>query len=141
MHSHILTIDLAPAPEELRVVQDGLRAFTDAHAGPVNARPFAIFARRDTGKVLGGLTGELRWTWLFVGELWLPESLRRHGLGTALLTHAEDFAQDHNCSRAYLDTLEFRALPFYQRLGYSIYGVQDGFPPGSCRFYLQKSFG
>lgn len=139
MHSKILTVDSAPDPEELRVVQDGLRAFTDAHAGPVNARPFAIFVRGDTGKVLGGLTGELRWTWLFVGELWLPESLRGHGLGTALLTRAEAFAQEHSCSRVYLDTLEFQALSFYQRLGYRIYGVQDDFPPGSRRFYLQKS--
>lgn len=138
MHTKSLDLDLAPRPEDLRVIHEGLRGFTDGHAGPVNARPFAIFVRDPTGNVVGGLEAELRWTWLFVGYLWLPEPLRGHGLGSALLARAEAFAQDQGCTAVYLDTLEFQALSFYQRRGYSTYGVLDGFPPGSRRFYLQK---
>jgi GNAT superfamily N-acetyltransferase len=131
-------VELAPRPEDLRVVHDGLRAFTDGHAGPVNARPFAIFVRAPDGRVLGGLDGELRWTWLFVAHLWLPEALRGRGLGSALLARAESFAREHGGTGVYLDTLEFQAPEFYQRRGYTIYGVLEGFPPGSRRFYLQK---
>lgn len=36
------------------------------------------------------------------------------------------------------DTLEFQAISFYQRRGYSTYGVLEGFPLGSRRYYLQK---
>jgi GNAT superfamily N-acetyltransferase len=123
------------------VVHDGLRAFTDAHAGPVGARPFAIFVRDPDGRVAGGLDGELRWTWLFVAHLWLPEEMRGRGLGSALLECAESFAREHAGTGVYLDTLEFQALSFYRRRGYSIYGVLEGFPPGSRRFYLQKRLG
>ena len=41
MHTESLDLDLAPRPEDLRVIHEGLRAFTDGYAGPVNARPFA----------------------------------------------------------------------------------------------------
>jgi len=133
-----LEIELTPGPDDLRVVRDGLREFTDLHAGPVNARPFGVFARDPEGRVLGGLEGELRWTWLFIAHLWLPEGLRGRGLGSALLERAESFAREHGCIGVYLDTLEFQALEFYQHRGYSIYGVLEGFPPGSQRFHLQK---
>jgi GNAT superfamily N-acetyltransferase len=133
-----LEVELAPRSEDLRVIQEGLRAFTDAQAGPVNARPLAIFIRNAEGAVVGGLDGELRWTWLFVAHFWLAESLRGRGVGTALLARAESFAREQGATAVYLDTLDFQALSFYQRRGYSIYGVLDGFPPGFRRFYLQK---
>ena len=139
MHTESLDLDLAPRSEDLRVIHEGLRAFTDGYAGPVNARPFAIFIRNDAGNVVGGLDAELRWTWLFVSHLWLPEPLRGQGLGSALLARAEAFAKEQDCEGVYLDTLEFQAVSFYERRGYSTYGVLEGFPPGSRRFYLQKS--
>jgi GNAT superfamily N-acetyltransferase len=134
-----LEIELTPSPDDLRVVGDGLRAFTDSYAGPVNARPFAIFVRDARVRVVGGLEGELRWSWLFVARLWLPDALRGRGIGSALLARAEAFAREQGCTGVYLDTLEFQALDFYRRRGYSVYGVLEGFPPGSRRFYLQKS--
>ncbi len=139
MRTESLDLDLAPRPDDLRVIHEGLRAFTDGYAGPVNARPFAIFIRDDAGNVVGGLDAELRWTWLFVSHLWLPEQLRGHGLGSALMARAEAFAEEQDCAGVYLDTLEFQAVSFYERRGYRTYGVLEGFPPGSRRFYLQKS--
>ena len=138
MQHEPLSVEWTPAPDELRVVHDGLRAFTDHIAGPMNARPFAIFVRDADGRVLGGLDGELRWTWLYVAYLWLPETLRGRGLGSALLARAEAAAREYGATAAYLDTLEFQALAFYERHGYRVYGVLEGFPPGSRRFHLEK---
>jgi GNAT superfamily N-acetyltransferase len=135
-----LVVELAPRAEDLRAVHDGLRAFTDAVAGPVNPRPLAIFIRDAEGRVVGGLDGELRWAWLYVAHLWLAESLRGRGIGTALLARAESFARDHGASAVYLDTLDFQALSFYEKRGYAVYGVLDDFPPGFRRYYLQKRF-
>lgn len=138
MSAEPLEVELTPDPEDVRVIRDGLRAFTDRHVGPVNARPLAIFVRASDGSVIGGLEGELRWTWLFVAHFWLPEPVRGRGLGSALLARAEAFARAHGATGVYLDTLEFQALPFYQRRGYNVYGVLADFPLGSRRFYLQK---
>jgi GNAT superfamily N-acetyltransferase len=86
------------------------------------------------------LDGELRWTWLFIDHLWLPQSLRGQGLGSELLAKAEAFAREQGCIGVYLDTLEFQALSFYEHRGYEIYGVLKDFPPASQRFYLHKRF-
>ncbi len=139
MRAESLDLDLAPRLDDLRVIREGLRAFTDGYAGPVNARPFAIFIRDSDGNVVGGLDAELRWTWLFVSHLWVPETLRGRGLGGALLARAEAFAEEEGCEAVYLDTLEFQAVSFYERRGYCSYGVLEDFPPGSRRIYLQKS--
>lgn len=139
MHTESLDLVLAPRPEDVRVIHEGLRAFTDSYAGPVKPRPFAVFIRDNAGNVLGGLDAELRWTWLFIAHLWLPERLRGQGLGSALLGRAEAFAKEQDCAAVYLDTLEFQAVSFYERRGYRTYGVLEGFPPGYRRFYLQKS--
>jgi GNAT superfamily N-acetyltransferase len=139
MHAESLDLDLAPRLDDLRVIREGLRAFTDGYAGPVNARAFAIFIRDSAGNVVGGLDAELRWTWLFVSHLWVPEMLRGRGLGGALLAQAEAFAEEEGCEGVYLDTLEFQAVSFYERRGYHSYGVLEGFPPGSRRIYLQKN--
>ena len=138
MEHETLQVSWSPAPDELRVVHDGLREFTDRVAGPVNARPLAIFIRDVDGRVVGGLDGELRWTWLYVAHLWLPEALRGRGIGSALLAQAERSARMNGATAAYLDTLEFQARAFYERRGYEVYGVLEGFPPASRRFYLQK---
>ncbi len=133
-----ISLELAPQPEDVRVIKEGLRAFTDAKVGPVNSRPFALLVRDEGGSVVGGLDAEMRWTWLFIAHLWLPEPFRGRGLGSRLLARAEEFGRQHNCTAAYLDTLEFQALSFYQHRGYTVYGVLDGFPPSSRRVYLQK---
>jgi len=135
-----LDLKVAPHSEDVRVIHEGLRAFTDSYAGPVNARAFAIFIRDTDGSIVGGLDAELRWTWLYISHLWLPEPLRGQGLGSALLERAEEFAKEQDCTAAYLDTLEFQAVSFYEHRGYRTYGILEGFPPGSRRFYLQKGF-
>lgn len=134
-----VSVELAPADEEIRsAIWDGLRVYNEAHAGPAGTRPFAVFARDEAGRAVGGLHGDLRWDWLHVDNFWLPEALRGRGLGSALLRAAESLALDHGCVGSYLDTFEFQALPFYQRHGYTVFGVLDGFPPGFKRYFLQK---
>ena len=54
------------------------------------------------------------------------------------LRAAEQFALEHGCPGSYLDTFEFQALPFYERHGYTVFGVLEDYPPGSRRFYLRK---
>jgi len=38
-----------------------------------------------------------------------------------------------------IDTMDFQALPFYERHGYSVFGVLDDMPRGHQRFFLKKA--
>jgi hypothetical protein len=41
----------------------------------------------------------------------------------------------------YLDTFHFQARPFYERLGYQLFGTLPDSPPGGMRYYLYKRLG
>ncbi len=92
----------------------------------------------DRQVVVGGLLGHVKWRWLYVEKLWLPESLRGQGHGSRLLAEAEAFASARGCLGVHLDTFEHQALPFYRQHGYEVFGVHEGFPPGYCQYHLKK---
>jgi len=131
---------IEPPPEEVaRVIHAGL---VDFNAPWVDAAPtlrFAVWAADDGGARVGGLEAALRWGWLRIDSFWLPPALRGRGLGRTMLHEAEAFARARGCVASYLDTFEFQARGFYERLGYRVFGVQEGFPPGSRRYFPQKS--
>jgi GNAT superfamily N-acetyltransferase len=129
----------APAAEDRKAVLDGLIAFNEAHCGPHRWRPLAVLAKDPaSGRVLGGLTGASFHGWMFIELFWLPEPLRRGGLGSRLLALAEREAARRGCVGVWLDTYSFQARGFYEKLGYTLCGTIDDFPPGHQRFYLQK---
>ena len=124
-------------PEEEKAVVRGLLAFNEKQIGPSNEEPVK-FVAFDIEGVVGGLIGHIRWRWLYVAKLWVDERARRQGVGTKLLTAAEDLARSRSCIGVSLDTFEYQARPFYEKLGYELFGTLDGYPPGSRQFYLSK---
>ena len=133
-----VSLETAPSSDDEQVVLDGLRAFNVSVIGDPHMRAVDVFVRDDEGDVIGGLVGHIKWRWLYVSKLWLPQSLRGSGLGSRLMATAEAHAWREGCLGAYLDTFEYQALPFYQKLGYELFGTLEGFPPGYRQFYLKK---
>ena len=136
-------IEIAEAsPTDVTRIRDeikrGLMAFNVEHAGPANYQDLALTARDPSGGLVAGLYGNTAWRWLFVDLLWVDTPFRRQGLGRRLLRAAEAAARARGCTRAYLDTFDFQARPFYEREGYVVFGTQDGYPPGHRKFYLGK---
>jgi GNAT superfamily N-acetyltransferase len=92
-----------------------------------------------TGEIIGGLWGSTAYGFLHVDMLIVPETLRRQGLGTRVMRQAEEEAVRRGCHGAYLETFDFQARGFYEKLGYSVFGQLDNTPPGHIRFFLRKS--
>jgi len=132
-----VTIDRDMSPADEATVVRGLLAFNERWLGPANDEPVTLVARDDQG-VVGGLIGQLRWRWLYVAKLWVDERGRGRGIGTELLKAAEDLARSRGCTDVSLDTFEYQARPFYEKLGYELFGTLDGYPPGYRQFYLRK---
>jgi ribosomal protein S18 acetylase RimI-like enzyme len=87
------------------------------------------------------LWGATAWQWLFIRLLWLPETLRGTGLGRDLMQRAEAEASARGCGNVWLDTYSFQARGFYEKLGYTVFGTLEGYPPGHRRYFLQKRLG
>jgi GNAT superfamily N-acetyltransferase len=75
-----------------------------------------------------------------VNVLFVPELLRGSGIGTKLMREAEAEALRRGCRGGLVDTFSFQARPFYERLGYQVFGSMPDCPPGQTLFFLSRKF-
>ena len=117
-----------------------LDATSERLIGSARSRLMVIPIRDDAGAVIGGLWGHTLFQWLVIEMLVIPETLRNQGIGSALVALAETEARARGCIGAYADTFSFQAAPFYHKLGFTVFGVLENFPPGHNRLYFSKRF-
>jgi GNAT superfamily N-acetyltransferase len=122
------------------VILDGLRNFNETYLGR-SARPvpLTVFVQDDEGTVQGGIVGQYLWEWLYVDKFWLSDAVRGTGLGSSVLARAEAWAVEQGARWSHLQTLDFQALPFYERHGYVVFAALEDYPPGGKRYYLRKT--
>ena len=135
-----LTMTDTPEPHVRKAIAGSLIEFNNSRASqPENYRSLVIIlSNPDTGKILGGLWGATNFTYLHVDLLFVPERLRGTGLGRKILLQAEREAIARGCRGAWLDTYSFQARGFYERLGYTVFGILNDYPPGQQRIFLHK---
>jgi ribosomal protein S18 acetylase RimI-like enzyme len=135
-----LRIELSqnPTDEEEQAILLPLRAYNASKAGVSRQEPIALLVRDDNGEILGGLYARVFYQWMFIELLSVPEQARGQGLGSKLMRMAEDVAREKECVGVWLDTFDFQAPGFYQKLGYSELGQIVDYPPGHKRLFFQK---
>ena len=129
-----------PAPGVFESIYQALDASSQERIGPSRPRLLVIPIRDDDGAVAGGFWGCTNFQWLRVQMLFIPEALRGRRVGTGLMATAEREAQARGCRGAIVDTLSFKAGPFYRKIGYELFGVLEDCPPGYNQLYLSKRF-
>jgi GNAT superfamily N-acetyltransferase len=134
-----ITIEDSPKGSDVELISEGLSAHSLENNFPYDPKPLAIFIRNPQGQILGGLSGSTAWGWLHISLFWISEALRGKGYGKTLMEMAEQEALKRGCKKAHLDTFSFQALPFYQQIGYEIFGELANYPEGAKRFYLHKN--
>ena len=134
-----IEIEAAPKQEDRAAIFEGLDAHNLSVAGDAQFQKLSIFLRDESGGLIGGLLGETYWGWLFVETLWIGHILRHKGYATKLMAAAEAEALARGCRYAYLDTFSFQARPFYEGLGYEVFGVLEDYPGEHKRFFMKKT--
>jgi GNAT superfamily N-acetyltransferase len=128
------------AGEEIqKSILDSLFTHNEEKVGPSGYRPLAVLIHDANDTVTGGFWGRTAYGWLFTELLFVPELLRGQGLGTELMLRAEKEALARGCHSAWLDTFEFQACAFYERLGYECFGQLDNYPVGYSRYFMKKT--
>jgi GNAT superfamily N-acetyltransferase len=139
MNHRFLVVD-QNVPDGRETLHDLLRDYNLRNGPPPNNQLLGILLKDEDGRTIGGLWGASRYEWLFVDMLFVPEHLRGHGVGTALMRQAEDIARARGCTGVWLDTFDFQALGFYQKLGYTLFGELKDHPRGISQHWLQHRF-
>ncbi len=130
----------SPSGEDFQAIFRALDAFNAPVVGHARFVPLAVLLRDATGSVNGGLWGWTVYSWLCINIMFVPESSRLLGIGSALVRAAETEARTRGCVGMQVDTFAFQARPFYERLGFTVFGIQPNFPPGQNCIFLRKSF-
>jgi len=100
--------------------------------------PLAVQIKNDQGEIIAGAAGRTFGDWLLLNTLWVSDDLRGQNIGSKILKEIEASAKQRGCIKCLLDTLNFQAMPFYQKHGYEIQWVQQGYPKTGCKYFMIK---
>ena len=132
-----IIVESPPIKATLDVIGSGLDAYNSKFAS-TRSEDFATVLKLSSGDVKGGIYANVWAEMLFIKWLWIDEAHRRGGHGRALMAAAEAEGRRRGCSAVWLDTFEFQARPFYEKLGYECFAALD-YPPGFKRFFMKKA--
>lgn len=136
-HPLIYQEESSPADDDV-LLQGVIQGAEDAN-GMSRIRSFAFFVKDAAGQVIAGAKGVSLYGSLYVDLLWVSQTLRNQGLGTKIMQACEKLAHERNCTFIALTTMNWEALPFYQKLGYEIEYVREGYEKNSKMYLLRKN--
>ncbi len=131
-----------PDPKHVSAVRAGLSAYNVRKMPELLNLPdveIAVFLRDEHDIIQGGAVAEVDWGMFYVDLLWVQDGLRGQDYGKALMHTIEQTALDYGIPHIYLMTTDFQALPFYQHIGYKIFGTLQNRPKGYQYYYLCKT--
>jgi len=134
-----ITVAASRDPVAEAVVTEGLAAYNRETFGRVDTQTLDILVRDEiSGEIVGGLLGRTSLGLFFLDLFYLPEEMRKSGLGSLIMANAEAEAKKRGCRRAFVYTVTFQAPGFYEKHGYRRFGEIACPPNGVTRIFLTK---
>ncbi|MFT4927623.1 MAG: GNAT superfamily N-acetyltransferase [Phenylobacterium sp.] len=135
-----MKIELLDNPDQalLDFLGDKIAEFNWQNWEVKERKPLALQIKGDDGEVIAGAAARTFGDWLLLDYLWVSDTLRGQNIGSQLLTRLEDVAKERGCIKCLLDTLDFQAMPFYEKHGYENQWVQQGYPKTGCKYFMVK---
>ncbi len=133
------SITQAPVTAELtNRIDEGFRQHSIEVMGCDAPITRVAFIAHDGDTFAGAVTAHVLWGTLHIRHMFIEAPYRRQGLGKMLMSQAIEYGKAHGCAVAYVDTLSFQAIGFYQRLGFVHEFTRTGFSKNSVMYYLKK---
>ncbi len=128
--------------QDLKSISQGIKTFNQEHLpDDVVFEPdtkFAVFARNEHGEIVGGIRANAYWNYCIIELLWLSEEVRGSGVGSQLMAQAELYANEKGFRYIRTESVDFQAKPFYEKLGYRVFGELPDYPKGHTTYCLVK---
>ena len=139
-----MKIELAVNPNDadLKMLSEGIKLFNQEHLpDDVVFEPdnrFAVFAKDSEGKVVGGIRANAFWNYCILELVWISKKARGQGVGCQLLAKAESHCRDLGCEYIRTETVSFQAKPFYEKMGFRVFGELEDYPKGHKTYCVVK---
>lgn len=87
----------------------------------------------------GAIVVELFWGALHIKYVYVEAKYRGHGVATKLMEQALAYGRENQCPFAFVETMNFQALGFYQKMGFELEFTRSGYKHGTSFHYLRKN--
>jgi GNAT superfamily N-acetyltransferase len=138
----IIEVTSSPSKENLKTISEGIQTYNQEHIPDEvvfeEDAKFAVFVKDENGIVQGGIRATAFWNYCIIELLWLSADTRGSGIGSKLMAAAESYAFEKGFKYIRTETLSFQARPFYEKLGYKVYGELPDYPKGHTTYCLVK---
>lgn len=135
-----LSFEENPNQEDIQVLIRGITDYAKQERGFHALDFFAFFIRDENNTIVGGCNGGTLYGGLHIDSLWVSDVIRNKGWGTKLVYAALAYGKEKNCNFATVNTMDWEALGFYQKLGFKIEFQRAGFHKNSVFYFLRKEF-
>ena len=99
---------------------------------------FSLFIRNNKNVIVGGVNAIAFWNYLYIKTLWIEDAYRNKGIGKDLMEKAEFIALQNGFEYSRLETSSFQNKPFYEKIGYEVFGVINDSPEGHSIYFMKK---
>jgi ribosomal protein S18 acetylase RimI-like enzyme len=127
-----------PSTNDLKLLSDGICAEAYLKRGLPKGKSFCFLCKDIRGKIVGGVYGWIVYGCLHIDELWVESIYRDQNLGSKLIIKAQEYGKINNCSFSTVNTMDFEAKPFYEKLGYEVEFMRKGYDKNTSFYFLRK---
>lgn len=135
-----LSFEENPNQNDVQVLIHGITDYAKQQRGFDALDFFAFYIRDEHNTIVGGCSGGTLYGGLHIDSLWVSEIIRNKGWGTKLVNAALTYGEEKKCNFATVNTMDWEALGFYQKLGFRVEFKRTGFHKNSVFYFLRKQF-
>jgi ribosomal protein S18 acetylase RimI-like enzyme len=131
----------SPTEEEAGFVHDRLEEYNREQANGEYDQPgieIGLVLKGPDGSVVGGITASTTLRVMHLEALWVAKEYRNLGHASRLVLQAERIGSEKGCIASQTQSFSFQAPGFYQKIGYRVLGIYDGYPDGITECTLMK---
>ena len=134
------TIRQQPVTEDLKqLIQDGFKRHALEKTGMDGMMEEAVsFVAYDGKKVVGVLVAALFWGQLRIKNLIFEEAYRERGIASELMARAHAYGLENGTTVSFLETMDFQAPGFYEKLGYKTEFARTGYAANASFIFMRK---
>ena len=123
-------------------IVDELVKYNLSHVPALQEELFIDLSRKLIGEndeIIGGIIARMYcWNCVYIDTLWISDAYRGQNFGKQLLKEVEEQAKAKGAELIHLDTFDFQAKEFYEKQGYTVFGILEDCPKDHARYYLSK---
>ncbi|MGI4776222.1 MAG: GNAT family N-acetyltransferase [Janthinobacterium lividum] len=97
--------------------------------------PFAFSYFDEENNFIDGIEGYDIYGGLYIDLLFVADKFRKSKYGSKLANRAVELAIQRGCSFVHLSTMDFKARPFYEKLGFEVEYMREGYHQNSIMYY------